>query len=527
MSGLILGAIDARVWERATGGAEAPDWQRGHAQLARTATRRAALDAEEAVWLVVCERLDAHGRLGFASFVEYVSATAGWDVHTAHERIRVARALCTLPDVHGALASGALSWSAARELSRVAVPETEKAWLEACRGLPVREVERRVSGRRPGDGPDTPADETARRQVVRFELEGSTRALVSQARDAYRRRTGASFDDDAFVTALAQSYLFGVPGAQEPAASGPAAQVKVSLCPACRQGTADVAGRPVPLAPAELERLCCDAQVLPTVQTEAAGATSHKGPRPSDAAGALASRGASPPDRIAGANADAPDVSLASHAGASAAAPDVSLAPRVAGGAVPSSPVLDEVVRRAGLKVATQIPPSIRRAVLRRHHGRCGVTGCTHRTWLHIHHCDLRSEGGAHDPERLLPLCDAHHRHHHDGRLLIEGSGSQGFAFRHADGTPYGAPSLDAGRADVLQVVFSALSNSGFRQSEARQAVDAIRSRVGPDTTVEQAARMGFIAASELPRRGRIRSVREALAPYLPSPANRPSGRAA
>ncbi len=163
---------------------------------------------------------------------------------------------------------------------------------------------------------------------------------------------------------------------------------------------------------------------------------------------------------------------------------------------------------------------------MRRHHAGCSVTGCTHRAWLHIHHCDLRSEGGTHDPKRLVPLCDTHHRHHHDGRLLIDGSWSRGFVFRHADGTPYGAPRLAAGRADVLHVVFSALSKSGFRESEARQAIDAIRSRVGPDTTVEQAARMGFIAARELPRRSRVHSVREALAPYLRSPrGNRRSGR--
>ncbi len=116
-------------------------------------------------------------------------------------------------------------------------------------------------------------------------------------------------------------------------------------------------------------------------------------------------------------------------------------------------------------------------------------------------------------------MCDSHHRQLHDGRLLVDGSWSDGFRFRHADGSVYGTPALDAARADVLSAVFSALCHSGFRQGEARAALDAVRPRVTADTTLEEAARMAFIAASERARRGRACSVREAFAPYLRSPA--------
>ncbi len=295
---------------------------------------------------------------------------------------------------------------------------------------------------------------------MRFELEGSTLAWLRQAQDEYRRRTGESAGDDAFVTALVRAYV----ESGDDTSCGAAAQVMMSLCPTCWKGTADAGSRAVPLAPAEVERLCCHAQVLPTAQLEpvlgraADGTTSHVGP--------------------AGDQAD--------------------------------SPVLAEIARRAQLKVATEIRPSI----LRRHHGRCGVTGCSHRAQVDIHHCDVRSGGGTHDPDRLLPLCYRHHTQVHEGRLLVDCAWSTGFHFRHADGTPYGARAPSAPRIDAAQVAYDVLCKSGFRQGEARKAIDAIRDRLDRDTTLEQAARMAFIAASELPTRRRARRVREARASY-------------
>jgi hypothetical protein len=79
-------------------------------------------------------------------------------------------------------------------------------------------------------------------------------------------------------------------------------------------------------------------------------------------------------------------------------------------------------------RASQTIPPRIRRAVLRRHHNRCAAPGCTHAAFVHVHHIALRSEGGTHDPERMLPLCSAHHRAVHDGRLVVTGTSSQGWS---------------------------------------------------------------------------------------------------
>ena len=60
---------------------------------------------------------------------------------------------------------------------------------------------------------------------------------------------------------------------------------------------------------------------------------------------------------------------------------------------------------------ATQdIPPATRRAVMRRDGGQCVVPGCRNATFLDLHHLKPRSEGGNHDPDRLVCICAAHHK---------------------------------------------------------------------------------------------------------------------
>src|SRR5215510_8857698 len=106
-------------------------WREADQQLRKIAVKRAGLDAEEAKWLVIAKRERVHERLGFGSFREYVERVLGYQSHTAMERIRVAEELATMPTVAAALDRGDTSFSAVRELTRVATAETEAAWLAA------------------------------------------------------------------------------------------------------------------------------------------------------------------------------------------------------------------------------------------------------------------------------------------------------------------------------------------------------------------------------------------------------------
>jgi hypothetical protein len=158
-------------------------------------------------------------------------------------------------------------------------------------------------------------------------------------------------------------------------------------------------------------------------------------------------------------------------------------------------------------RASQTIPPRVRRVVLRRHHDRCAVPGCAHGAFVHVHHIELRSEGGRHDPERLVPLCSAHHRAVHDGRLVVSGTYSQGFEFTHADGNRYGALQPDPIRSKVLSEVFQILASMGFRQREARQMLDEASPHVGAEMGVEAALRIVLRAA-------RVSCVAERVEPY-------------
>src|ERR1700742_2010010 len=96
-----------------------PAWQTIDRALRRIASRRAALDAEEARWLREAERCQIWRELGMVSALDYLERVLGYSPHTAQERLRVARALGELPVLTNALAQGALSYSAVRELTRV------------------------------------------------------------------------------------------------------------------------------------------------------------------------------------------------------------------------------------------------------------------------------------------------------------------------------------------------------------------------------------------------------------------------
>ena len=312
------------------------DWITAHETLTRLAKRRAALDADEGGALLAAARARVHEHLGYGSFAEYVERLLGYSPRTTEEKLRTAQALEHLPELAHALREGAVSWSVVRELSRVATPETERAWLEAAAGKRARQVEQLVSGRIPGDRPTDPARPEARRHVLRFEVSAETFATFREAVAHLRRQRQAPLDDDALLLLLAREIL------QGPMDTGRASyQVAVSTCDQCGRDFQQAAGSLVELEPEVVEMANCDAQRLPSAR---AGA--HMG----------------------------------------------------------------------GAERATQdIPPAVRRRVLRRDHGRCVVPGCTHGTFLDVHHLRRRSEGGTHHEDNLVTLCSAHHRALHRG----------------------------------------------------------------------------------------------------------------
>jgi hypothetical protein len=141
--------------------------------------------------------------------LNYMERVLGYGPRVAQERLRVARALGDLPEMTDELARGELSFSAVRELPRVATRGTEAEWIVAAREMNLREIEELVAGHRPGDLPEDPPDPDVRTHVLQLELKPETYALLRQARARLEEEHGRHLDDDAFVAALAASVLDG------------------------------------------------------------------------------------------------------------------------------------------------------------------------------------------------------------------------------------------------------------------------------------------------------------------------------
>jgi 5-methylcytosine-specific restriction endonuclease McrA len=108
----------------------------------------AHLDAATARLLTLIREFDARGgwNSGFSSCAAWLGWRVGLDLGAARERVRVARALGTLPRLSEALARGELSYAKVRALTRVATPETEPRLLAVGRAGTAAHIERIVRG---------------------------------------------------------------------------------------------------------------------------------------------------------------------------------------------------------------------------------------------------------------------------------------------------------------------------------------------------------------------------------------------
>src|SRR6201999_807950 len=153
-------------------------WQEIDGELRAIAKRQRALDAEEAMLLCTVVRREIWRELGRASLLEYLEEVLGYGPKAAKEPVRIALALDELPVLAEALATGEQSYSAIRELTRVATAQTQQEWCDAARGKNVRQIEEMVSCRPRGGRPSDPPVPDLKPQVVRFEISTATHARL-------------------------------------------------------------------------------------------------------------------------------------------------------------------------------------------------------------------------------------------------------------------------------------------------------------------------------------------------------------
>src|SRR5690606_32637197 len=184
------------------------------------------------------------------------------------ERLRVAKVITELPLIAEALEQGELRHSAVRELSRVAVPETEDAWLEAVRGKCVREIEAMVSGHKAGDLPTDPTEPRLHRKTITIEIspEGYDvwRRMHALAAEEHGQRLS---DDEMIQSVFRRAYDDGAnaSGKAGDKAGSPAYKIAIKQCPDCRRAWQNSGGRDLEVDPAVVECASCDASLLGSV----------------------------------------------------------------------------------------------------------------------------------------------------------------------------------------------------------------------------------------------------------------------
>ena len=351
-------------------------------EIARMA---AQLDAATHRLLGCIRRFDDSGewdRQGLVSCAHWLSWRIGLDLGTAREKVRVARALGSLPRIDDALRRGVLSYAKVRAVTRVATPENEERLLEialATTGAQLERVCRRfrrvvevVEGERL-DERRFVRDEVLPSGLVRISavLQPDEAALVMKAIEMARLQAPAPPPDSSAetpptmlsppdaLTRVAESFLA---HGEAAGCGGDRHQIVVHLeqdplaSDSTLAATLDDGTR---ISAETFRRISCDAGLVPMLH---------------------------------GQHGQAVDV---------------------------------------GRRTRT-ISSSLRRALWSRDGG-CQFPGCTNRLYVHAHHIDHWAHGGPTSADNLVLLCSAHHRLVHEGGFQVS-RGSDAVEFRDPHG---------------------------------------------------------------------------------------------
>jgi hypothetical protein len=150
--------------------------------------------------------------VGFATFAEYAASVLQMPARQARDLVRVARALPALRALQQAMADGHLGWTKAREIVRVASPDTVEAWVARAQAVSSRELEALVAVASPGEPPGSaPPNAPAYTSRVFHRLESSDADVIDELL-AYLRASvaGDAVSDGTLLAEFARRYLRGV-----------------------------------------------------------------------------------------------------------------------------------------------------------------------------------------------------------------------------------------------------------------------------------------------------------------------------
>ena len=379
---------------------------------------------------------------GALSCAHWLAWRVGWDLRTARERVRVARKLAELPLIDEELRRGAMSYSQARAISRVATAENEALWVGYTKHMPASQLDTlcrsyqnvqaydQAHGSEAGvmAGAMTAAQVAAQRTVTRRSLDNGMvkfeivvandeAAIVWAALNAGIAKAGAA--------ATTADSLVAEPSPAEPtrADQTPAEPRSAEPSPEEYSNAAQT--------PAE--------HSFDTPPTAKAPSSADRGRQRADAFMEIIQ------DCVRGGRPQRTPIEIiitVPHAGLHGSAGPSDLA-MMAGGEVIAASTARRLCCDAGVVVAhvdahgvplsvgrkTRTTPAAIQRALRLRDRTCRFPGCTHSRYVDGHHIKHWANGGETALANLMLLCSAHHTLLHEGGCRVAANGASGWDF--------------------------------------------------------------------------------------------------
>jgi hypothetical protein len=349
-------------------------------------------------WLMLVAEFDR--RNGWSdsatqSCAHWLNWKCGIAMGAAREKVRVARALETLPKISASMARGALSYSKAREITRVATPATEDYLLAMAEHGTAAQVEKLVR---------------AYRRCQEAE------ELSREARQQQTRAVNYRWDDDGSLVLTCRL----------PAEAG------VRIMKAIDLALEEVPQKPVPVddvpagtsrVPVRFSARRADALALVAESFVSRGAIEAAG---GDRHQIVVHVGAETlRDQSGGCCEFEHGPSMAAET-ARRMACDASVVKLIEND--------DGEPMNLGRKTRTISAP-LRRALSARDKG-CRFPGCSNARYIDAHHIVHWANGGETKPDNLVSLCRFHHRAVHEGGFRIEALDDGALRFLNPHGDP-------------------------------------------------------------------------------------------
>ncbi len=410
------------------------------------------------------DRREGWAQHGIASCAHWLSWQCGIGPVAAREKVRVARALESLPKIAGAFGEGRLSYSKVRALTRVATAATEDTLLNIALNGTAAHVERTVRGFR---------------RAVRY-LERDEAEAMHERRylECWRESDGSVRLEARLAPEVGEMLLKALEAAhaQLEERVGDAESAGAVAADADAADAADADAVPADVS-AETSRM---RPALPPFWDTRPDSVSAETPRRSvsqrraDALEYIVRRFLA--GKCSGSANGAHEVVVHIAHDALRDVPESSGASFEHGG-----PLAVETARRLGCdgslvgvvegakgeplaigRRTRAVPPAIRRA-LRVRDGGCRFPGCDRSRYVHAHHIKHWADGGETRLDNLVTLCSQHHRQVHEGGYGVRVNEGE-IQFTRPDGRvipPAGRPHGECFRGNICAKPGSTCAESG------------------------------------------------------------------